>query len=311
MSWSGDDWAIAQHYQRHLLNLQLFDGLLGGLVRRLKALGIYDRALVVLTSDHGTAFRAGGLRRGFAREIAADVMRVPLIVKLPRGLSWPADESSAPGRARNVETIDIAPTIADALGLELPWRSDGASLLDPAAPERPAKRVLFDAGTRTDTYPPEGPDLREALSRKIALFGGSENRHRAPRPDRFRAMIGRPVDGLRVEEANITVTLDHAARFEKVNRRGAAVPFDIGGTLEPAPKPPAYLAVALNGTVHAVTRTWESRPNGFMATPPLDAWRQGRNEVDVFLIEGTDGNARLRRLAPSRPAQAASTKARR
>lgn len=311
MGWSDDAWAIAQHYQRHLLNLQLFDGLLGGLVRRLKALGVYDRALIVLTSDHGTAFRAGGLRRGFAPDIAADVMRVPLIVKLPPGLSWPADGRGADGRARNVETIDVAPTIADALGLELPWSADGSSLLDPGAPDRPVKRILFDSGTRTATYPPEGPDLREALSRKIALFGGPENRHRAPRPDRFTALIGRAVDGLRVEDANVTVTLDHAARFEKVDRYGAAVPFDVGGTIEPAPEPPAYVAVAVNGTVQAVTRTWESRPEGFMGTPPLEAWRQGRNEVDAFLIDGTDGNARLRRLARSRPVRAASTKARR
>ena len=296
MGWTDDEWAVAQHQQRHLLNLRLFDGLLGQLLGRLRALGLYERALIVLTSDHGTAFQAGGLRRGFSDAIAAEVMRVPLIVKLPSGVSWTGDGRSAV--SRNVETIDVAPTVADVLGIDLPWKADGSSLLDPAAPPRPAKRILVDSGQRTVTYPPDGPDIRDALRRRVALFGGSENPYRTPRPARFGDLVGRAVADLATEGSRVTVSLENAARFENVDPGAPAVPFDVSGTLSPAPGTPASIAVAINGTIHAVTRTWATKPDGFMATPTLEAWRPGRNVVEVFLIEG-GSSVRLRRVTPA------------
>ena len=46
--------------QRHLLQLAYVDSLIGDLVQELKAQGIYDDALVVLTADHGISFEPGG-----------------------------------------------------------------------------------------------------------------------------------------------------------------------------------------------------------------------------------------------------------
>ena len=34
------------------------------------------------------------------------------------------------------------------------------------------------------------------------------------------------------------------------------------------------MAVGVNGVVRAVTRTWESEPDRWLATPPLDAWKR-------------------------------------
>lgn len=293
MGWTDDAWAVAQHQQRHLLNLRLFDALLGRLIDRLRRIGMYEGALIILTSDHGTAFQAGGLRRGFSDAIAAEIMRVPLIVKLPSSLPWKGDEQSAAWR--NVETVDIAPTIADVLGIDLPWRTDGSSLLDPSVPPRPVKRILVDSGRRTVIYPPEGPDIGDVLRRNTALFGGAENPYRTPRPARFGDLVGRAVADVRAESSPVTVKLAHAERFADVNPEAAAVPFDVAGTLSPAPTPPAYVAVAVNGSIQAVTQTWAAQPDGFMATPPLDAWRRGHNAVDIFLVEG-GSHVRLRRL---------------
>ena len=66
---------------------------------------------------------------------------------------------------------------------------------------------------------------------------------------------------------------------------------------EPSPeRQPSFVAVAVNGTVRAVTRTWSAEPERFLATPPLDAWRNGRNDLQVFLVEGDARGALLRRL---------------
>jgi hypothetical protein len=57
-----------------------------------------------------------------------------------------------------------------------------------------------------------------------------------------------------------------------------------------------YVAVALNGVIRAVTRTWITQRDRWLATPPLDAWRRGRNELDVFIVEGSEEKPLLRRL---------------
>ena len=55
----------------------------GLLRRRLKAKGIYDRALVIVTADHGVSYRTGGPRRKPTPGNLQDIAFVPLFVKLP------------------------------------------------------------------------------------------------------------------------------------------------------------------------------------------------------------------------------------
>ena len=308
VAWNQDEWGVAQQYQRHLLQIAHMDTIVGRLVERLQSVGLYDRALVVLTSDHGISYRPGRPRRGFTTATAAQIMRVPLIVKLPAGVTWPRAQSPD-GTAephisdRNVETVDIAPTVAGALGLQLPWKTDGASLFETSRPERPSKRIMFGSGHQTRAFDREGPNLRRELERKLALFGGAGNPYRIPRLAVFSELAGRPVAALRVVESETAVELKHAAAFDVVNTTAAAVPFDIGGHLEPRPPGPGpiYIAVALNGTIAAVTRTWDTAPDEFLATPPLDAWRNGRNSVDVFIVGADTRGPLLRRARRTSP----------
>ena len=62
----------------------------------------------------------------------SDVLPVPMFVK------YPGQKGAAVDR-RNAELIDVVPTIADVLGIDLPWRVDGASLLDADPPRRPKR----------------------------------------------------------------------------------------------------------------------------------------------------------------------------
>jgi hypothetical protein len=61
--WRGDEWAILQSQQRHLLQLAYVDRLLGSMLDRLEALDVLDSALLVVTADHGVAFRSDARRR--------------------------------------------------------------------------------------------------------------------------------------------------------------------------------------------------------------------------------------------------------
>jgi arylsulfatase A-like enzyme len=74
----------------------------------LEAKGQLDRTIVVISSDHG--------RNWEARE------RVPLMIRFPGA-------AHARREQRNVQLADVAPTILDYLGLAVPPRMDGLSLL--------------------------------------------------------------------------------------------------------------------------------------------------------------------------------------
>ena len=103
-----DPWFPLVLQQRHLLQVGFVDRFIGNLMDRLRAQGIYDESLIIVTADHGSSFRHGKPRRSVARDDPADVILVPLIMKLPQQKTGAIID-------RNVETIDIVPTIADVL----------------------------------------------------------------------------------------------------------------------------------------------------------------------------------------------------
>lgn len=279
LAWTDEEWGVIQFQQRQLMQMGSVDTIIGRFVRRLKEAGLYERALVVLTADHGVAFQAGAPRRSFTEETAAAIMRVPLIIKYPAALGIPPSISD-----RNVEVVDIAPTVADVLGVRLSWRADGVSLLDTRAADRPTKRMYYDSAHRMRSYGPEGPDIGPLLRRKVQTFAGA---YSVPRPPRFTDLVGRPLEEVRVENGGGRIEVERAAAFTQMNLRGDPVPFDVAGRIDPpAPRgKPVFIAVAVNGIIRAVTRTWDSEPGRWLATPPLDAWRNGANELEVFVVE--------------------------
>jgi hypothetical protein len=185
---------------------------------------------------------------------------------------------------RNVETVDIVPTIADVLDLPLAsWA--GASVLDVTA-VRPDKRIFVESARRRVVVSGDGPDITSSLARKIELFGAGANPYRVPRPARYGELVGRRVSDLATADGGGRVTIASRELFDRFERLAEDVPFDVAGTLErPAGEAaPAFVAVAVNGIVRAVTQTWASDPTRWLATPPLDAWRDGANAIDVFVV---------------------------
>ena len=164
-----DAWVAEQLQYEHLLQAGLADLLVGQLRSRLSAARRYDEALIVITADHGASFRPGNPMRRFIPANAPDVVPVPLIVKLPAGSPGPP-----PGTIddSNVETIDVLPTVADALGVTVPWAIDGQSAIRPAS-RRQEKRVYYNLGTKHVTYASDGliQQRDAAVKRQTDLFG--------------------------------------------------------------------------------------------------------------------------------------------
>lgn len=282
--WVAQEYPTTLALQRYLLQTQYVDAQISRLLDRLQEVGMLDEALVVVTADHGVSFTPTTPRRTLTPRNAAEIMPVPLFVKLPGQRDGTTSD-------RNVESVDVLPTIADGLGITLPYRSDGASALT-AAGERPTK-VVRSATGGTLTRPAAFPD-RYALADRIARTF----RHR-PRDDIYAFgpdadLVGRPLSELPLASSPAgSVQVDSADRYAAVARAGGTVPAEITGTVRGLIGD-VRLAVALNGVVAAVGRPWEPAADGgrFAFLLPERLFRDGRNDVLVFAVTAEAGGAR-------------------
>ncbi len=119
-----------------------FDEWLGRLISRLKKTGIYERALIVLTSDHGEEFAEHDPKKHYdahGHSLYGELLRVPLIVKLPGG-AHAGERVAAVAR-----TVDVMPTVLDVLDLTPAGGGEmqGSSLRPLWEGRRRASRVAF------------------------------------------------------------------------------------------------------------------------------------------------------------------------
>ncbi len=97
------------------------DRALGGFIRQIEQMGLYDDSLIFLSGDHGESL--GDHLESFHGTFLYDVtMRVPMIIKAPGGRRGARESGIA-------SIIDVMPTIVDALGLPVPEGTQGISLM--------------------------------------------------------------------------------------------------------------------------------------------------------------------------------------
>ena len=121
---------------RYAAEIRFLDAQVGRLVDGLRARGILDESLLVLTADHGEALAGDhGHYFSHANGQTADQIHIPLMIRCP---------GCPQGRLidRPVSTVDILPTVLDRLGLDVKVVTDGIDLLD----DRP--RLVVSQGFR-------------------------------------------------------------------------------------------------------------------------------------------------------------------
>ncbi|MGH3024093.1 MAG: sulfatase-like hydrolase/transferase [Gaiellaceae bacterium] len=271
--WGTDEFLVEQGYQRYLLQLGFADRLLGRLLDRLRATGLYDQALIVVAADHGVSFRTGERRRAFRESNLDDVAFAPLFVKRPgEQVGRIVDEP--------VQTIDVLPTIADVLGLEVPWNVEGTSLFD----GRGEDEFLFVGDRGRFTADPQEliAQRDESLRRQVeALASGLYGF--GPNPE----LIGESVDRLAVEPpGEARADLDQAEELRSVNLRSEVMPARLTGTISGGEGGRRDLAAALAGRIVAVGRTYFSGgEERFSILIPESALRQGANRVELLWVQ--------------------------
>jgi arylsulfatase A-like enzyme len=127
------------------------DAALGALLDGLRARGVYERTLIVFTSDHGEELlerRPESSRRPrwnlHGHTLHEELLHVPLIIKLPAGDARLGPPGSRRGEA--VSLLAVAPTLLEVAGELPPPESAGRSLLQPDGTTLFAEALLPTAG---------------------------------------------------------------------------------------------------------------------------------------------------------------------
>jgi hypothetical protein len=266
--WFGPQWQVDQSFQRHLLQVQYTDRLVGALLDKLRARNLFDKAVIVVTADHGVALMSGEPRRPVNRANVGAIAPVPFFVKLPGQRKGRIDDGA-------VRTIDVLPTIAKAAGVELPWKADG----------RPADERAVDPRAPIDVSHAGVPVLTEPLATVLA-----KRRER----DRVEARLLRAgvyAVGPRPELIGRRVATRAGEQRVTTDPESSVWPSFVSGTADGL-EPGTEIAVAVNGRVEATTRVYsdDDRPV-YAALVPPSSLRDGANSV-VALEVLADGELR-------------------
>ena len=291
-----DEFLTRHNEQRFLLQLGYTDRLLGRLLRRLKREGIYDETLIMVVADHGYLWRSGvETRRRSLADTAHELAPVPFFVKRPgqrRGA-----RSGAYAR-----TLDVPSTMADVLGFPLGYRDDGRSAFSRAA--RRVRRVTFPTREFDAVVTVPGrrwkARRREVVRRRLEQFGSGDLAGLYAGIGPHRGLIGRETGDLaRAAAGGARGTIVKAGLYARVRRASGVLPAQIAGHIEAGSAGPRDLAVAVNGRIEAVGRSFRlagDPTEHFAFMVPEDSLSEGRNDIEVFEVVGEE---RLRPLARS------------
>jgi hypothetical protein len=278
-----DDEAPRVRRQRHFMQTQAVDKMLGELFARLRAQGMYDKALIAVTADHGVAFDTHEPIRALSKGNFVDIAWAPMFVKAPDQTKGRIDD-------RNAESIDLLPTIADILNVRIPWRVDGRSLLGPPRPNNEKKIVHY---TEDVLKPNQGSyyvydgtaGFRTLLSRGAAVPGAGSDPLRIFRAGKWGRLVGRPVSDLDVG-SGVTISGLASLRSQTVAPNFDPPPH-FGIETQVDAKGGTTIGVAIDGRF----ATWSSvhpdvnNPNIWWVLPP-SLMPVGHHELAFYEIDG-------------------------
>ena len=286
------------NHARYLLQLGYVDRELGVLMDQLRDHGLLDKALLVVTADHGYAFQMGIKDRRLVQASTIDkVGPVPLFVKLP-------GQDSGRVSSAYVENIDIPPTLADVLGTKLDWRHDGRSLLRPRARATEVSMITRDF-KKTITIDVRSMEERrrgerERWARTFGTGAQSRARYGDPWAGVYRVgpnggLIGRRVGP--VPAAPVRAKIANSELLRRVLPSQQIVPTRVAGRIfGPSQGPLRELAAAVNGRIQAVGRSFRLRGDArewFSLLVPESSLRRGLNRIDLLEVQPGGGLVRL------------------
>jgi arylsulfatase A-like enzyme len=146
------------------------DRVLGNLREALEALGLADNTIIVFSTDHGIHHGEHGL--GGKCLLYEEDIRIPLIIYDPRQ----DGDNSSQRRDELVAVPDLAPTMLDLCGLDIPDSMQGRSLAPLLAGEQPEwRQAIFTEQLMDIQNYPRSESVRTREWKYIRYFARTED----------------------------------------------------------------------------------------------------------------------------------------
>lgn len=280
--WNGNQLSTTRAYQRYLLQVAYVDHLVGKTMDRFKAIGIYDQALIILIADHGISFLGDQKRREVTNTNTEDILMVPLFIKYPYQHEAKIDDQPA-------ESVDILPTVADVLKLQLPWKEDGVSLLSKNGVKRQKKTAFGWFGTNGKMFRIDQPQIQNSANwkKRIQLFGAGPIEkvfHYGLSGD----LVGRSLKEFSIVDAPaVKIELQNRKWYQGVNPASGFLPAQLTAKIREEDSNQKFpVAIALNGKICAIAEQFKfSNEHAIVSMIPESCFQSGANEVDFFMIK--------------------------
>lgn len=276
--WGSNQYLVDVGLQRFLLQTQYADSILGSIVSDIKKSGLWEKSLVIVTTDHGASFRTRTVRRSIQKKNYAEMANTPLFVKYP---------GQTKGKINDAQTssIDIVPTIAQVTGVRTGWKYEGKPLDEV---DRTGPVVVRSAQLKAPveySFAKMLAQRRRVVNEWTTLFpGGSAALYRVgPNQD----LIGKQAAPLETSAGKGKATLANPSLYEDIRPDTGVLPYNIAGRLSGvgSGRP---LAVAVNGKVAAVGESYNT-PDGVrfgILVPPETMTGSKKARVTVYQVSG-------------------------
>jgi hypothetical protein len=292
---------------RHLMQLQATDTLLGQIIDKLKAIDGYDDAMVVVTADHGISFSNRQPMRAATEENYPQILWPSLFVKYPGEAEGTIDD-------RPASSVDIVPTIADVVGVEVPWELDGTSLRDPArddgsrrlyqyyVPRLTPKGSEFADPPKSQYLTFDGPPGFDDVLEARAAPPGGDPALRIYRMGPYGHLLGKRAAPY-IDDGPVAggLALRDPDRFDDVDKSAEVIPWVYSQGFVGPIEEFSWVAVSINGTIAAVSPVSPlEKGGGFLEfVLPPELVRAGKNSVEAYFVTGPEKNPVLSELSIS------------
>ncbi len=228
---------IEQYFIAHLLESSYVDKLLGEFLKILEQQNVFNEALVIITADHGISFYPSSYLRSIDYNTYSTIASVPLLIKLP-------GQKEAKIIEKNVELIDVLPTIASYLGIDIPWDIDGLDLLNKNNNGHGTIKKILNGNAQLFTYNFDNflKDKEKYLAYKIKLLQKTLKHN----------LVGTKISkGSYPTSDSIQATIHNKHLIAKIDKRENLLPLWLEGELFAINDEDlnGRFAVALNGTI--------------------------------------------------------------
>ena len=287
--WADDDQVVIQSQQMHLLQMGYVDRFVGQLIEKMRGSELLDRSLLIVMADHGVSFHKGLSQRKPSEKNLADIMSVPLFIKLP-------GQTTGDLVDLNVETTDVLATVLDVLKLSPPQPIGGQSLISPEFAELPEKHFFDD--TREFVVDASFEAKYQCLADQLAIFGDGSDPVRLFKIGPHAELLGKKLSSLRVQgESSHQI---HPINFEGavLHQEDGFVPALLQSMVTPWENlaTPGRFAIAINDVVWGTTSTYHVKylRNYWRVMLPEAAFEPGANKLRIFEIDDSNSELVLR-----------------